>query len=155
MSGLINLIKSIFGGIFSFIGGLFGGKKAAIESANGDAPKTRKSTGYFLELDDTAQPAKPKTSVAVAEKPVAADAPETSKKSAKKAELLAANGSKPAETAPLPVASVAVAIAPKEPQTVEFATKYLIPSGNGGRRRPGANMNSYLDMARDMKAGSN
>jgi hypothetical protein len=151
MSGLINLIKSIFGGIFSFIGGLFGGKKAAIESANGDAPKVRKSKGYFLELDEAAQTAKPNASVAVAEKPVA-EAPANTKQSTKKAELLAANGSKPVATAPTPVA---VATAPQEPKTVEFATKYLIPSSNGGRRRPGANMNSYLDMARGMKAGNN
>ncbi|MER3478677.1 MAG: hypothetical protein C4287_22195, partial [Leptolyngbya sp. ERB_1_2] len=38
MGGVINLIKSLFSGIFSFIGGIFGGKK---------------KSGYFMELDET------------------------------------------------------------------------------------------------------
>ena len=38
----------------------------------------------------------------------------------------------------------------EEPKTTTFAPQYLNPSANGsnGRRRPGANMNVYLDMAR-------
>ena len=36
-----------------------------------------------------------------------------------------------------------------------FATDYLIqPSSSSRRRRPGANMNSYLDMARQVKTPS-
>ncbi len=33
-----------------------------------------------------------------------------------------------------------------------FAPKYLIPKNDGMRRRPGANMNSFLDMASKVKA---
>jgi hypothetical protein len=165
MSGLINLIKSIFGGILSFIGGLLGSKKPALASDN--APKTRKSAGYFLELDEAAstpivrqpeaqkvaepqkssetqqaEPQKSASSVAVAEKPEAS----------KKAESATTNG---ASATPTAVQAAPVAVAPKEPQSAEFATKYLVPTSNGSRRRPGANMNSYLDMARNMKAGNN
>ena len=32
-----------------------------------------------------------------------------------------------------------------------FAPKYLIPSASNSRRRPGANMSSFLDMARQVK----
>ncbi|KAM3090326.1 hypothetical protein ACKFKG_29870 [Phormidesmis sp. 146-35] len=173
MSGLINLIKSIFGGILSFIGGLLGSKKPALASDN--APKTRKSAGYFLELDEAAsapitrlpdtqknsespkasETQKAAASVAVAEKPEAAPtstkpAEEASKKKA--STKASNNGTSATATA---VQTAPVAVAPKEPQSAEFATKYLVPTSNGGRRRPGANMNSYLDMARNMKAGNN
>lgn len=33
-----------------------------------------------------------------------------------------------------------------------FAPKYLIPTTSGSRRRPGANMSSFLDMARQVKS---
>jgi predicted lipid-binding transport protein (Tim44 family) len=162
MSGLINLIKSIFGGILSFIGGLLGSKKPALASDN--APKTRKSAGYFLELDEAAsapvtrQPDTQKASetqnsaapVAVAEKPEVTSAP--AEQASKKAELAVTNGASTAATA---VQTAPVVVVPKEPQSAEFATKYLVPTSNGSRRRPGANMNSYLDMARNMKAGNN
>ena len=35
--------------------------------------------------------------------------------------------------------------------TSTFAPKYLIPSASNSRRRPGANMSSFLDMARQVK----
>ena len=58
MGGLIKLIKNLFSGIFSFLGGLVGGKK----SIAGSAPKTKKSSGYFLELDDSEFAKKPAVS---------------------------------------------------------------------------------------------
>ena len=39
----------------------------------------------------------------------------------------------------------------EEPTETNFATKYLIPKNDNMRRRPGANMNSFLDMARQVK----
>ncbi|MER3492906.1 MAG: hypothetical protein C4323_11565 [Mastigocladus sp. ERB_26_2] len=38
-----------------------------------------------------------------------------------------------------------------QPTETTFAPKYLIPTSTNGRRRPGANMNSFLEMARQVK----
>lgn len=63
----------------------------------------------------------------------------------------------PAAVAPVaPVAPVAAKATKAEPVKISvptetnFATKYLIPK-NTPRRRPGVNMNSFLDMARQVK----
>ncbi|MDD1414237.1 hypothetical protein MEN41_06105 [Dolichospermum sp. ST_con] len=45
-----------------------------------------------------------------------------------------------------PVKPVKIAV----PTETNFATKYLIPTNNP-RRRPGVNMNTFLDMARQVK----
>ncbi|MEB3218294.1 MAG: hypothetical protein VKN72_18965 [Nostocales cyanobacterium 94392] len=42
-------------------------------------------------------------------------------------------------------------IKPEELKETTFAPKYLIPKNDNTRRRPGANMNSFLDMARQVK----
>ncbi len=39
----------------------------------------------------------------------------------------------------------------EENKETTFAPKYLIPKNDNMRRRPGANMNSFLDMARQVK----
>ncbi|MEA5598596.1 hypothetical protein [Rivularia sp. UHCC 0363] len=39
----------------------------------------------------------------------------------------------------------------EEPKETTFAPKYLIPKNNNIRRRPGANMTSFLDMASKVK----
>lgn len=41
--------------------------------------------------------------------------------------------------------------ADEENKETTFAPKYLIPKNDNMRRRPGANMNSFLDMARQVK----
>ncbi|MGB6294926.1 MAG: hypothetical protein WBF90_01925 [Rivularia sp. (in: cyanobacteria)] len=41
---------------------------------------------------------------------------------------------------------------PEDDKETLFAPKYLIPKNDGMRRRPGANMNSFLDMASQVKA---
>jgi len=163
MSGLINVIKSLFGGIFGFIGGLFGGKKAI----DGSTPKAKKGNGYFLELDEakTAPAASAPAAKPEAEQPMTVSQEAIAEASN--------NGSQPAKTstrkeklaalaaADQPAAASATPTAPAAPQPVpvavanpvaeaNFATKYLIPANNGTRRRPGANMSSYLDMARKM-----
>ncbi|NRB08135.1 MAG: hypothetical protein HRU34_13735 [Richelia sp.] len=53
------------------------------------------------------------------------------------------------ESTPAPVA--AVKPAPKEPEIKTFAPTYLIPTSTKVRRRPGPNMNSFLDMAGQVK----
>lgn len=150
MSGLMNVIKGLLG----FIGGLFGGKKAVAESTNG-----KKGNGYFLELDESRGASAPKTApvAAVATEQPMTVAPEASaapaaKPSSRKEKLAAlAATDQPAA----PVATAAPAAPKAAPAAVanpiveaNFATKYLIPENTGTRRRPGANMSSYLDMAR-------
>ncbi|MDF5707122.1 MAG: hypothetical protein PUP90_05420 [Nostoc sp. S4] len=49
--------------------------------------------------------------------------------------------------------AAAAKVLKEQPTETTFAPKYLAPSGkiSNGRRRPGANMSAYLDMARQVK----
>ena len=49
--------------------------------------------------------------------------------------------------------AAAAKVLKEEPKETTFAPKYLAPSAtsSNGRRRPGANMSAYLDMARQVK----
>ncbi|MBD2614753.1 hypothetical protein VF14_29600 [Nostoc linckia z18] len=53
--------------------------------------------------------------------------------------------------------AAAAKVVKQQPTETTFAPKYLAPSANGsnGRRRPGANMNSYLELARQVKTPAN
>jgi hypothetical protein len=110
---MFGFIKNLIGGIFSFIGGLFG-----------------KKDEYYLELKEEAGETKPAAEPAA---PVTAE---------------------PAKAAtPKPEPAKAPKPAPAQPAVAtetNFATKYLI-TPSSGRRRPGANMNSFLDMASQAK----
>lgn len=162
MSRIFDVIKSFFGGFFSFLGGLFGGSKQLQEStagasANG-APKTRKTrnSGYFLELDEarsvpSAEPAKAVT----VEAPAKAVEP--------KAEPVAAPAKAAAEPAKTPKPAKAIEPAKPaanplnlpQPTVTTFAPEYLATSSDrNGRRRPGANMNYFLDLARQVKTSN-
>jgi hypothetical protein len=56
------------------------------------------------------------------------------------------------KSAAKPTETVAPVAAPMLPVMTNFATDYLIkPSSTSGRRRPGANMKSFVTMARDVK----
>jgi hypothetical protein len=84
--------------------------------------------------------------VAEAEKAAAKAAAKAEKKSAKKAA-----DEKKVAVAAVAAAPVAPAPAPPAPIT-NFATDYLIkPSSDSSRRRPGANMNKFLELAREAK----
>lgn len=155
MSGIINLIKSLVGGIFSFLGGFFSKKAPAVEGVS-NSPSKKGKSGYFLEFDDS-QSAKPAVANAASAKTTAAivesgngKAPTQTKKSTGKENLASAKASNgtPASTTATKAPATVVAAPASE---VGFATKYPIPMSSGGRRLPGANMNSYLDMARQMK----
>jgi hypothetical protein len=81
--------------------------------------------------------------IADAEKAVAKAAAKAEKKSAKKAVD---------EKKVAAVASAAVVPAPALPPITNFATDYLIkPSSDSTRRRPGANMSKFLELAREAK----
>ena len=92
-----------------------------------------KGNSYYLELKEEAE-----ANVTQVAAPVAAVAPT------------------PAAAAPAAVAPVAAKATKAEPVKISvptetnFATKYLIPK-NTPRRRPGVNMNSFLEMASQMK----
>jgi len=161
MSGIINFLKNLVGGIFGFFGGFFG-KKAALEGGS-NQPSKKSNSGYFLELDDSKLPepvlaiaATVMSSAEAIADAVNGKAPTQPKKTTRKEKLAAAkasNGSSAsitAEKAPSEPKSVPVDSVMAVPSEVGFATKYPIQI-TGGRRRPGANMNSYLDMARQMK----
>ncbi|MDB9374404.1 hypothetical protein [Nodularia sphaerocarpa] len=150
---MFGFIKKLITGILGFITGLLPGKKG---------------NGYYLELDEpasekaaatpktqevspvaTANGAKPATSVAVNSPANAPAATKASKVEPSK------NGKAPkAEPATTPAATSNG----KRPVPAEttFAPKYLAPSGSSSnvRRRPGANMSSYLDMASKMKTSN-
>ncbi len=75
-------------------------------------------------------------------------------KAEKSAKKLAAEAAKKAE-AELAAAAAAAKI-PVAPVIKNFATDYLIkPSSNSSRRQPGANMNMFLDMARQVEKPMN
>jgi len=154
MSSFVNFLKNIVSGLFSFLGGLVGSKKPQ-EAIAEAAPKPRKArnSGYFLELDDA-------KGVGSAATPAQASKQEPAKAEPAKAEpAKAAVKSKQIKTpvtaepkpAPKPAAANAALNLP-QPTVTTFAPKYLASNGSSnGRRRPGANMSSFLDMARQIK----
>jgi len=144
---MFGFIKKLIAGILSFLTGLIGGKK---------------SSGYYLELKEDSTEATAPTPA-----PQAAPVSSNGTKAAAKAEAPPATGKSPApakveaskngkngKAAPKQAepekAPVAKTTTPGE---ATFAPKYLAPSASGsnGRRRPGANMSSFLDMASQVK----
>ncbi|WP_414752603.1 hypothetical protein [Anabaena sp. CCY 9910] len=147
---MFGFIKKIIAGILSFLTGLIGGKKGG---------------SYYLELkedttDEKATIPAPKAAPAESngtKAAVKAEAPPATEKSpaptpAKVAKVEASKNGKNGKTAPAEPEKAPVAKTTKPSETT-FAPKYLAPSGSGanGRRRPGANMSSYLDMASQVK----
>ena len=128
--------------------------------------KNRKRSGYFMELDETEDVKsvngnQPPKEVAAAKIPEPVAVEPTSSKPAKTAEpvknapaprielVQTAEGVK-AELAK-PVSSSAANTNGQKPTETTFAPKYLAPTTTSNRRRPGPNMNTFLDMARQVK----
>ncbi|HAX79778.1 MAG TPA: hypothetical protein DCY88_29060 [Cyanobacteria bacterium UBA11372] len=135
------------------------------KSNSKDASKARKgSNGFYMELDESkasasengkqpaAEPVKVETAPAPAPaaEPAKATKPAAKSKPAKAKEAAAAA---PAAAPAKPAAPAAAANGQVQPQAIKtFAPDYLLTlTSTNGRRRPGANMNSYLEMARQMK----
>jgi hypothetical protein len=151
---MFGFIKNLIAGILGFFTGLLRGKKG-----NG---------GYYLQLDESAEPTPAPTpkpaatngTKATAKPPEAEKKPapvaEGEKKPAPAAKAVKAKASQNGKVAtPEPEkAPAAVAAVKKEPTETTFAPKYLVPSATNGRRRPGANMSSFLDMASQVKTPS-
>ncbi|KOP26112.1 hypothetical protein AMR41_12700 [Hapalosiphon sp. MRB220] len=146
--------------------------KAAAEKV---ATAAKSAVDKVAEMTESeADKAVAETNGAKSSAPVAA-APETSngasngakevKKPSRKTSVKSAKKAK-AEAKPEPAkvefvqTAEGVTVEPKEdkapvvkaqPGETTFAPKYLIPTNTNGRRRPGANMNSFLEMARQVK----
>lgn len=117
----------------------------------------KKDNGFYLQLDETGNvveptPAdKPATSAAgstaaTTETP-ASEAKTSPKVSVKKPK--AETAVKTAEAAPASASAAPKPAAP--PAEKNFATKYLVQTNTMSRRRPGANMSGFLEMARQAK----
>jgi len=139
MSGLINFIKGLFAGIF----GIFSKKKSA--EADALPVKAKKGGAYFLELDEAKGEGAPAAKAPAAAKAEATPAPAAAP-AATKTESVAAPTVQPTKVA-------AAALASKAPAPAStFAPNFLMaPNTNSSRRRPGANMSSFLSMARQAK----
>jgi hypothetical protein len=173
MNGIFNFLGKLFSGIFGFIGGLLGGKNKSgyyleLETAKGlgaatpaaePAPKapaepkaTTKSdksnkskkavktvTNPDLVVTD-GMVAKAAAGVVADEspKPIAAEISKVTKTQATKSKQVPASNN-----GAVPEASI-----------TNFATDYLTPIATTGRRRPGANMRSFLDMAKQVKTSN-
>lgn len=143
-------------------------KKRGSQDAKAGAPKARKGKdGFYLEADESNAPAvengaKPAPAEAVkVEAAPAAPAESAADKTAKskRAKALASAASaqeKKVEAAPQPAPAKPAAPAANgkvQPEAIKtFAPDYLLTlTSTNGRRRPGANMNSFLQMARQVK----
>ncbi|MBW4638063.1 MAG: hypothetical protein KME05_07470 [Gloeocapsa sp. UFS-A4-WI-NPMV-4B04] len=174
---MVGFFKNLLSGILSFFVGLLRGNKAqedkpSIKPAADKAKelpgkvtgKTRRRSGYFMELDESEEtPAKANQSTngAVAKTPVAATATKPAKEQPAKTDAAAAS----AQSAKVELVQTAegVTAVPAEktpaaskngqtPTETTFAPKYLAPTGSSNsRRRPGPSMNPFLDMARQVK----
>jgi hypothetical protein len=154
--------------MFDFIKNI-GGKKSNNDGST--SPKVKKAKGYFLELDETGstksaapakQPEAPKAeSVEVKQPEATPSAPTAVTAEAPKAETKTEAKKPEATKAPVTAATVKIEAQPNPPAPsngkVEnqsdstFAPNYLLPKSTNSRRRPGPNMNSFLDMARQVK----
>ncbi|MDS3860343.1 hypothetical protein RIF25_05930 [Thermosynechococcaceae cyanobacterium BACA0444] len=120
------ILKKLFSALFGFLGGLLGlGKKS----------------GYYLELDEAKSV--PKAPAPVAETP-ASEAPVSTPARVAKVESPVPN--------PLNLPAPTVTTSP-EPLTAAPETP-AIPFVQFARRRPGANMKSFLELAKQVKTSA-
>lgn len=125
---------------------------AATPATPADAPAKKKGLFSFgkPKAEKTPPAAAAATVVTENKAPAAAEAKAPSDKKGK----TSVKKSKKEAAAPAaePVVDTPVAAAVAEPKTVNFATDYLIaPSSISGRRLPGANMNGFLAMAKQVE----
>ncbi|OAB58477.1 hypothetical protein AY600_02970 [Phormidium willei BDU 130791] len=129
-----------------------------------------KKTSYFLEIDDkpgqdngkaSETSPKPAQTAKVEDKPspqAKAEAPQAETAPKKAAKAKKAPKAQPTSQPTPAKASAQPAAANPQPkpqpkQRKEFATRYLMPNSPTPRRRPGANMKSFLDMAKEPGMG--
>ncbi|GAB1541571.1 hypothetical protein NUACC21_42420 [Scytonema sp. NUACC21] len=178
---MFGFIKNLIAGILNFFIGLFGGKKGgyyleldeaaevAQDVAKQAASKTKEVAQSVAtktkEATETAtstikQATKTATSNGKkASEPAGTETQNGTRSAAAPAEpkpakvelVQTANGVKPEPVSPAKAEAAKKAIQ-QQPADTTFAPKYLsVPNNANGRRRPGANMNPFLDMARQVK----
>jgi FtsZ-interacting cell division protein ZipA len=129
--------------------------KELVASAKSALPETPKATEATAKNQPAKTEAKAKNQPAKTEataKNQPAKTEATANNQAAKVELVQTAEGVKAEPAKSKKASAASANTPTE---TTFAPKYLAPSAStNGRRRPGPNMNTFLDMARQVKTPS-
>ena len=171
MGALINVFKSIFGGILGFITGLFPGKKDSTGTKAVKAAKPKKGKdGFYMEATDAQLEMLPDAVVsAVASKIVEADVAAAPVKGGKK-EKGAKATPLAAKAAPKPAAlpstdeliAAALAAVAKPPAgspdagilqevTLGFAERNMIPTLTTSRRRPGPSLLPFKAMLKEIK----
>ncbi|URD50015.1 hypothetical protein [Chroococcidiopsis sp. CCNUC1] len=116
--------------------------KESESNAKAEPAKAEPAKAEKVKTADAATPAKAETGKA--EVPTKKQPPKVEVELVQTAEGVKAQAVKPTK----PVKAVADSNG-KAAST--FAPNYLMPSASNSRRRPGANMNSFLDMARQVK----
>ena len=128
--------------------------KELVASAKSALPETPKATeatakNQPAKTEATAKNQPAKTEATAKNQPAKTEA--TANNQAAKVELVQTAEGVKAEPAKSKKVSAASANTPTE---TTFAPKYLAPASTNGRRRPGPNMNTFLDMARQVKTPS-
>ncbi len=127
---MMGFIGTLFVGIFGILGKLLPGKKKDFVVKFDDA-----QGGGKTEAKPAPTPKQPQAEAkaAPAKKKVQAPAPKA----------------QPQKVAAAPMASAKVSPKAAEPVKL-FAPNYLLPKPTATRRRPGANMATFMDMSREM-----
>ncbi|MEH2077900.1 MAG: hypothetical protein V7K57_26470 [Nostoc sp.] len=176
----MDFIKKLISGILGFITGLLPGKKKSngyfleLDEAKDAAKDAAKEVASNAKkVADTVTSTVTSNVKKVAET-ITSEAPTSSKPdslngtktaAAAKGKEKSAKNPKPADVTLVQTAeglkvepgkkakAAAAKVLKEEPKETTFAPKYLAPSAtsSNGRRRPGANMSAYLDMARQIK----
>ncbi|MDZ8222901.1 MULTISPECIES: hypothetical protein [unclassified Nostoc] len=177
----MDFIKKLISGILDFFTGLLRGKKKSngyfleLDEAKDAAKDAAQEVASNVKkvAETVVSSAKKVTETVISEAPKAPEAPEASKPAslngtkaaAAKTKEKPAKNPKPADVTLVQTAeglkvepgkkekAAAAKVLKEEPKETTFAPKYLAPSAtsSNGRRRPGANMSAYLDMARQVK----
>ncbi|MBD2560982.1 MULTISPECIES: hypothetical protein [Nostoc] len=167
----MDFIKKLISGILGFITGLLPGKKKSngyfleLDEAKDAAKEVASNAKKVAET--VVSNAKKVTETVVSEAPEASKPASLNgtKTAATQAKAKSAKNPKPADVTLVQTAeglkvepgknakAAAAKVIKEQPTETTFAPKYLAPSAtsSNGRRRPGANMSVYLDMARQVK----
>jgi hypothetical protein len=147
MGAVVNVFKSIFGGILGFFGGLFAGKKG--------------SDGFYMEATADQLEPLPEASAAKTATKVTKEAKGTK---AVAMNAAPAKASKPAANlSPEELIVAALAAVAKPPEgspeatiakavTLGFAEQNMIPTLTSGRRTPGPSLAGFKSMAKEIRA---
>jgi hypothetical protein len=130
----------------------------------------KKNGGYYLQLDESGEVVAPESNIKAAAAPAKVEAAAPAKvedaapakveakgngKTSKKTSVKDSKKAKKEEAVAAAPAPVAAAKKPEPPAETNFATKYLISTDSMARRRPGANMGAFMDMATQVKTPTN